>query len=91
MPTQKSSGNGKGLLQIHVPTAWVGRNHTTVRWYYTWAVTQIGSKDRQPQTVALLCQSNGSLKCSFAGNATIGIKVNEITLYPPRSPGILGF
>ena len=40
--SQKSSGNGKDLLQIHVPTAWVGRNHTPVLRYYTCAVTQIG-------------------------------------------------
>ena len=26
--SQKSSGNGKDLLQIHVPTAWVSRSHT---------------------------------------------------------------
>jgi len=40
--TQKSFGNGKDLLHIHVSTAWVGRNHTAVRRYYTCAVTQIG-------------------------------------------------
>jgi hypothetical protein len=44
--TQKSSGNGKDLIQIHVSTTWVGRDHTPVRRYYTCAVTQIGSQDR---------------------------------------------
>ena len=39
---QKSSGNGKDLLQIHVFTTGVGRNHTPVRRYNTCAVTQIG-------------------------------------------------
>ena len=39
---QKSSGYGKDLLQIHVSTTWVGRNHTRVRRYYTCGVTQIG-------------------------------------------------
>ena len=43
---QKSSGNGKDLLQIHVSTSWVGRNHTPVRRYYTCAVTQIGVGSR---------------------------------------------
>ena len=38
---QKSSGNGKDLLQIHVSTRWVGRSYTPVRRYYTYAVTQI--------------------------------------------------
>ena len=40
--SQKSSGNRKDLLQIQVPTTWVGRNHTRVRRYYTCVVTQIG-------------------------------------------------
>ena len=40
--SQKSSGNGKDLLQIHVSTTWVGRNHTPVRRYNTCVVTQIG-------------------------------------------------
>ena len=40
--TQKSSGNGKDLLQIHVSTTWIGRNHTPVGRYYTSAVKQIG-------------------------------------------------
>ena len=40
--TQKSSGNGKGLLQMHVSTTWVARNHTHVGRYDTYAVTQIG-------------------------------------------------
>ena len=40
--TQKSSGNGKDLLHLHVSTRWVGRNHTHLRRYYTCAVTQIG-------------------------------------------------
>ena len=40
--SQKSSGNGKDLLQMHVSTRWVGRNHTPVRRYNTCAVTQIG-------------------------------------------------
>jgi len=46
MPIQKSSGNGKNLLQIHVSTSWVGRNHTHARRYYTCAVTQIGVRVR---------------------------------------------
>ena len=44
--TQKSSGNGKDLLQIHVSTSWVGRDYTPVRKYYTCAVTQIGMGSR---------------------------------------------
>jgi hypothetical protein len=42
LPTQKSSGNGKDLLQIHVSIRWVGRNHTHLSRYNTCAVTQIG-------------------------------------------------
>jgi len=41
--SQKSSGNGKDLLQIDASTTWVSRNHTPARRYYTCAVTQIGS------------------------------------------------
>ena len=48
---QKSSGNGKDLIQIHVSTTLVGRNHVRVRRYYTFGVTQIGLQDRGPQTV----------------------------------------
>ena len=44
--TQKSSGNLKDLLQIHVSTTWVGRNHTPVRRYNTCGFTQIRSQDR---------------------------------------------
>ena len=46
MATQKSSGNGKDLLQIHVSTTWVGRNHTPVCRYNTCGVTQIGVRGR---------------------------------------------
>ena len=45
---QKSSGNGKDLIQIHVSTTLVGRNHVRVRRYYTFGVTQIGLQDRGP-------------------------------------------
>ena len=44
--SQKSSGNGKDLLQIHASKTWVGRNHTPIRRYYTCGVTQIGLQDR---------------------------------------------
>ena len=44
--SQKSSGNGKDLLQRHVSTTWVGRSHTHLRRYNTCAVTQIGVGSR---------------------------------------------
>jgi hypothetical protein len=43
---QKSSGNGKSLLQIHVSTTRVGMNHPLCLRIYTQAVTQIRSQDR---------------------------------------------
>ena len=44
--TQKSSDNGKGLLHLHLSTTWVGMNHTRVRRYHTFGVTQIGLQAR---------------------------------------------
>ena len=50
---QKSSGNEKDLLQIHVSTTWVGRSLTPVRRHYTCAVTKIGVWIRQPSILSL--------------------------------------
>ena len=44
--TQKSSGNGKDLLQIHASTTWVGKNHNPVGRYFTSAVARIEVSDR---------------------------------------------
>ena len=41
LPIQKSSGNRKDLLQIHISIRLVGRNHTHLRRYYKCAVIQI--------------------------------------------------
>ena len=44
--SQKSSGNGKDLLQIHVATTLVGRNHTPVGRYLPSATARIEVSDR---------------------------------------------
>ena len=44
--SQKSSGNGKDLLQIHVSTTLVGKSHTPVGRYFTSAVARIEVSDR---------------------------------------------
>jgi len=46
MTHQKSSGNGKNLIQLHVSIRWVGMNHPRCLRIYTQAVTQIGLQDR---------------------------------------------
>ncbi len=44
--SQKSSGNGKDLLQIRVSTTLVGKNHTPIGRFFTCTLARIEVSDR---------------------------------------------
>ena len=75
--SQKSSGDGKGLLQIHVSTTWVGRTHTAVRRCYTCALTQI-----RPLNICLIHQHQRSLNaCLWSASLKLLTRTNPKVMF----------